>query len=268
MGITICFINQKGGCGKSSTCFHLAGVLAQSGLHVLTVDVDPQGSMSQGFLGSQRVECLEPGETLATQFQAHSFVALNSVVIPTPIHGIDILPANQHLAAYNTPTPEELGLQQFALASLLEQEHDHDITLIDCPPNLYACSWNALLAADYVVVPVPPEDFGTQGLRTVQQAIEQARCLNPKLSLLGMLVTRMDRRLLVHRAYEQKLRKLYGESVFETVVPEAAAFKMALACRQPVSHYSAKSGASVIMSQLAAEIRNRIHRQLNYQSVA
>ncbi len=268
MGITICFINQKGGCGKSSTCFHLAGVLAQSGLHVLTVDVDPQGSMSQGFLGSQRVECLEPGETLATQFQAHSFVALQSVVIPTPIHGIDILPANQHLAAYNTPTPEELGLQQFALASLLDQGHEHDITLIDCPPNLYACSWNALLAADYVVVPVPPEDFGTQGLRTVQQAIEQARCLNPKLSLMGMLVTRMDRRLLVHRAYEQKLRKLYGESVFETVVPEAAAFKMALACRQPVSHYNAKSGATAIISQLAAEFRNRIHRQLNYQSVA
>ncbi len=78
----------------------------------------------------------------------------------------------------------------------------------------------------------------------------------------------MDRRLLVHRAYEQKLRKLYGESVFETVVPEAAAFKMALACRQPVSHYNAKSGATAIISQLAAEFRNRIHQQLNYQSVA
>jgi len=268
LGITICFINQKGGCGKSSTCFHLAGHLAQSCSRVLLIDADPQGSLSQGFLGSHLVECLEPSETLAALFRGDVFVGLETLVTRTPIDNIQLVPANQHLATYNIPSPEELGLQQFTLASLLEQTHDYDVTLIDCPPNLYACSWNALLAADYVVIPVPPEDFGTQGLRAVHQAIEQAGKLNPKLMLLGLLVTRMDRRLLVHRAYEQKLRRLYGEIVFETVVPEAAAFKVALACRQPVSHYSSRSGAAAAVAAMATEMRDRIHRQHNCRSVA
>ena len=73
--ITICLINQKGGCGKSSTCFHLAGHFAQTGQRVLLIDADPQGSLSQGFFGSSFVECLEPQETLAALFQDQSFPA-------------------------------------------------------------------------------------------------------------------------------------------------------------------------------------------------
>ena len=66
--LTISFINQKGGCGKSSTCFHLAGAFAQVGLRILLVDADPQGSLSQGFFGSTLVENLK-SEPL---FVAHS----------------------------------------------------------------------------------------------------------------------------------------------------------------------------------------------------
>ena len=65
MGTTICFINQKGGCGKSSSCFHLSGAFAQAGMRVLLIDADPQGSLSQGFLGSQVVEGLTADQTLA-----------------------------------------------------------------------------------------------------------------------------------------------------------------------------------------------------------
>ena len=63
--IHICLINQKGGCGKSSTCFHLAGSLAALGKSVLLIDADPQGSISQAFLGPEVVERLDPEQTLA-----------------------------------------------------------------------------------------------------------------------------------------------------------------------------------------------------------
>ncbi len=76
-------------------------------------------------------------------------------------------------------------MKQFALSSFLETARGFDLMLIDCPPNLYQCSWNALLASNFVVIPVPPEDFATQGLRTVHQAIDQARLLQPELKLLG-----------------------------------------------------------------------------------
>jgi chromosome partitioning protein len=253
---TICFINQKGGCGKSSSCFHLAGAFAQQGLRVLLVDADPQGSLSQGFLGSAVVEQLAPTETLAAVFRDDP----GPLPRATACNGIALIPANQHLAAHNVPTPEACGLRQFAVQSLLERQRGFDLTLIDCPPNLYLCSWAALIAADFVVIPVPPEDFGTQGLGVVQQAIEQARWLNPRLELLGHLVTRSDSRLLVHRAYERKLRQLYGTAVLETVIPEAAAFKVALACRQPVADAQPRSFAARVTARLAEELLRRCSR--------
>ena len=129
-----------------------------------------------------------------------------------------------------------------------------------------ACK-NALLAADWIVIPVPPEDFGTQGLRMIHQGIEQAQRMNPSLQLVGHLVTRFDSRLLIHRRYEGKLRQLYGPNVLETVIPEASAFKVSLACRQPVAFFSPRSSAARLTSQLGREILDRIAGQTQRTNV-
>lgn len=259
MATALCLINQKGGCGKSSTCFHLGGQLAMEGARVLLVDADPQGSLSQGFFGSEHVENLTPDVTLAALFRRTDAFNVASLVVPTPFERLDIVRSNYTLAPHNTPQPENLGSAQYTLATFLERLPSYDWILIDCPPNLYACSWNALIASDAVVVPTPPEDFGTQGLRAVHQAIDSASILNPRLIRLGHLVTRRDRRLLIHRAYERKLRQLYDDT-FEAVVPEASAFKVALACRQPAVYAQPGSRATEAIRLLAVEIRQRIER--------
>jgi hypothetical protein len=87
---TICLINQKGGGGKSSTCFHLAGYFAQAGDRVLLVDADPQGSLSQGFLGSNLVECLEPQETLAALFLDQEFFAPEALCARTAVENVTL----------------------------------------------------------------------------------------------------------------------------------------------------------------------------------
>lgn len=254
----ISLINQKGGCGKSSTAFHLSGAFAVAGLNTLVIDADPQGSLSQGFFGSTTIENLTSRETLAALFDDDAFVSdVGALVVPTQFERLSVVRANQTLAQHNIPQPELLAMKQFILREFIASLPTFDIVLIDCPPNLYQCSWNALIAADHVVIPVPPEDFGTQGLRVVHQAIENARLLNPELHLLGHLVTRLDARLLVHRSYENKLRSLYAETVLATVIPEASAFKVALACRQPVSHYSPASRAAEITAELGREILHR-----------
>jgi chromosome partitioning protein len=258
MTTTICFINQKGGCGKSSSCFHLAGHFANSGMNVLLIDADPQGSLSQGFFGSAAVENLEASETLAAIFDDEGFPSLAALPSRTAFERITLVRANAQLGRHNIPQPELSGMKQYALAGALECVAGFDLVLIDCPPNLYQCSWNALLASHFVVIPVPPEDFATQGLRAIHQAIDQALLLNASLRLLGHLVIRADRRLLVHRSYEQHLRKLYGDAVFDTVIPEASAFKVALSCRKPVSLHNPKSDAARMVGKLAAEILSRI----------
>ena len=259
MATTICFINQKGGCGKSSTCFHLAGAFAELGLQVLLIDADPQGSLSQGFFGPELVETLEVHETLAAAFdESCSFWKPSQTVRSTPWPTISVVASNQLLTDFNVPHPERLGLQQFALHEFLQALPSHDVTLIDCPPNLYGCSWSALLSADFVVIPVPPEDFGAQGLRVVHQAILNAQTLNPRLRLLGHLVTRFDRRLVVHRSYETRLREIHGPTVLTTIIPEASAFKVALACRCPVNVYGPRTTAASLTTSLAREILDRI----------
>ncbi len=269
MSVTICLINQKGGCGKSSTCFHLAGAFAAMGMRVLLVDADPQGSLSQGFLGSSFVEELPVESTTAALFDEGCFFSSYGNIISDTGHSrISVCPTNHLLAMYNTPCPEQDGLGQYVLREFIEQQTDFDIILIDCPPNLYRCSWNAMIASDYVLIPVPPEDFGTQGLRAVHQAIKNARTLNPGLRRLGHLVTRCDRRLLVHRSYEARLRELYSDRVLSTVIPEAAAFKVAISCRQPVEFYSTRSVAAQLTRDLSLEILERINAKSKLGEVA
>jgi chromosome partitioning protein len=237
---------------------------------VLLVDLDPQGSLSQGFFGPAIVESFSARETVAVLFDDTAFFADHSALIrPTQYERISICPANHHLAQFNTPTPETTGMFQHVLTQFLQEAGpDFDVVLIDCPPNLYRCSWVAMVAATHVVIPVPPEDFGTQGLRAVHQAIEQARRLNPSLRRLGHLITRYDRRLLVHRSYEQRLRELYGNMVLDTLVPEASAFKVALACRKPVEIHSPSSPAARATRSLRAEILNRTTDQKTRRQVA
>jgi len=261
--ITISFLNQKGGVGKSSTVFHLTGYLASAGFSVLMIDADPQGSLGNGYFGATEIENLPPEHTLAAIFDDENIApAPISLCVPTMLEKVGLVRANHQLAKYNIPEPERSGIRQYALRGFLDElveTLDVDFVLIDCPPNLYQCSWNALVASDFVIIPVPPEDFGAQGLRVVHQAIEQAGVLNPDLRLLGHLITRMDRRLILHQTYERKLRQQYGQSVFASIFPEANDFKLALSSRLPVTQRIPKSRSSQKMSVIGLELLARIH---------
>ena len=266
---TLCVINQKGGSGKTSACFHLAGALAEIHRRTLLIDVDPQGSLSQGFLGPALVESLPAELTVATILgDLSSPEEATHAIRPTDFDHVHILPASHHLAPVNVPSPERSGMAQFLLRDFVELQLAFDVVLIDCPPNLYHCTWAALMAADMVLIPVPPEDFGAQGLRAVHQAARHARRLNPRLREVMHVVTRFDRRLLVHRCYEQSLRNTYGATVLQTVLSEVAAFKVAVSCRQPVVLNNPRSNAARLTRQLTHEILDRIDVQTLNRSVA
>ena len=259
MGVTVCLLNLKGGVGKTSTCFHVGGLLARDGRKVLLVDADPQASLTQGFFGPQATRDLAPGATIAALFDPEQGGVAEALVRPTGFPGLDLLPGSRHLTRSNMTPPEQWGLSQYALRDALEElEGRYGAVLIDCPPNLHLCSWAAMTAASHVVVPLQPEDFGSQGLAPVQEAIAAVQGgANPSLVLAGYLLTMVDKRLTVHATYESLLRELYGSAVFEHVVPRAKDFVEAVASRQPVGVYKPKGAAARALQAVAAELLER-----------
>lgn len=259
MGVTVCLLNLKGGVGKTSTCYHAAGVLARGGRRVLLVDADPQASLTQGFYGPQATRDLPATVTIAALFDPDHAAVPEALVRPTGLPGLDLLAGSRHLTCANMIPPGDWGPLQFVLRDALDEvAGGYDVTLIDCPPNLHLCSWSAMAAASHVVVPLQPEDFGSQGLAPVQEAVAAVQAgPNPRLDLAGYLLTMLDKRLTVHATYEAMLRELYRNTVFRNVVPRAKDFVEAVAARQPVSAYKPRGAATKAMQAVADELLGR-----------
>lgn len=252
-------LNQKGGVGKTSTCFHLAGTLAKAGRRVLLVDADPQSSLTQGFLGPQMTRQLPLEETIASVFTGDGLPG--RAIRQTSLPGVSLLAGSRHAASYNVPDPHLADWpRQVALREFLDEiKNDYDLVLIDCPPNLHLASWSALVASDALIVPLQPEDFGAQGLADVGESVDRVQAgPNPGLRLLGYLITMSNARLAVHKGFEAMLRSIHGDSVFVATVPNSADFKEAIIERKPVAQYKPRGAAAKAIAALAAEIDARL----------
>src|SRR4029079_16001363 len=139
-----------------------------------------------------------------------------------------------------------MGLQQYAFRDALAEAGDgFDVVLIDCPPHTQVCAWSALVAADGVVVPVQPEDYGAQGLKSIRRTIAHAQsAANAQLALIAYLVSMFNKSLSVHVTYEGYLRELHGADVFATVIPQIKDYKEAVTYRKPIVEYQPHSRAT------------------------
>ncbi|MEM8669334.1 MAG: ParA family protein [Planctomycetota bacterium] len=255
-------VNRKGGVGKTSTTFHLAGYYAGQSQkkNVLVIDADPQHSLSTGIFGPQIADSLDVGTTIAGLFDESMDPLPEDVIRPTPFPRIDIVAGSDELTNYNLPKPDEGGILQLALKDFISEIRDrYDIVLIDLPPNIQMCTWAALTASDYALCISQPEDYGSQGCVAVQKAIDHVlQTTNPNLKLAGYLLNLVNKRLSIHKAYEALLRELYEEKVFKTRMPLSTHFKEAIAARKPITEYKPKSVAAEATRSLGKELLKRM----------
>lgn len=259
--ITIAMINQKGGVGKTSTCFHLTTSLVERGQRVLLVDFDPQANLTRGIIGAQDAEAIPVERTAAALFSDTLDPDPDDLLLETPYPGIHLLPGSWEINNYDYPNPTDHGNYQYCLREFLGEVQDRfDVILIDCRPSLNLLSWNALLASEFVVVPFQPEDYGAQGIVFIQQVIDQAIAgPNPRLRLLGYLLNKVTRRSL-HKTFESVLRNYYGDDVFEVTIPDAAQFPEAVSHRLPIGLYKKRGKPVDAMRAVTTEIFERVDR--------
>ena len=253
-------LNQKGGVGKTSTCHHLAGALSRAGRRVLLVDNDPQSSLTQGLFGSDWTFDLDPTSTVGALYSG-LYPVLASVIRPTSIPRVDLVPGSRLAGDWNVSRPHlATGKAPGCLQRFLARvEGSYDVTLIDCPPNLHLCSWAALAASDRLIIPVQAEVYGVHGIAEVLDFVESVnRAEASEVEALGILVNRGIFRRTNHRLYEGKLREIYGDLVFRTRIPDAAAFVEAVGRRMPVEQYQPRCAAASSMRALAVEVFERL----------
>jgi chromosome partitioning protein len=258
----IAMLNQKGGVGKTSVCHHLAGTLAQQKKRTLIVDNDPQASLTRGFWGLDATTALSASNTIAA-ILANQEPYPELVIRPTGVLNLDLLPGSKRATSSNKPDPHLLDIEsQRSLKLFLDEvKGNYEYVIIDCPPNLHLCSWAALIASDYVICPLKPEDYGAQGIPDVNESVELviSSGANPHIKHLGYLLTLVATRKAIHKLFEEELRKQYGDAVFTTRITEVVDYVEALLVRLPAAQYKPKGSGAKMMTALAAEIEARIN---------
>ena len=221
MAVVYAVCNQKGGVAKTLTSVSLGIGLAREGKKVLLVDIDPQGSLTAS-LGYQQPDQMEM--TLAD--------VLGGIIQDDPLlpdrailhheEGVDLIPANIELSGLEVTLVNTMSRETILREYIDVMRDVYDVIILDCMPSLGMLTINALAAADEVLIPVQAQYLSIKGLEQLMRTISKVkRQINPKLSIMGIVVTMADMRTnyakeiveLLHNTYDGHIR------IFESIIP-------------------------------------------------
>lgn len=254
----ICFANNKGGSGKSTTCANVGYCLTQLGKKVLMIDGDMQLNLSLSFFSDDQVLEYAQGED-NLYYAIKNQKDLESYIVHTPYENLDMIPSSTLMSSIEyelfTKWQREFILKK-CLGKIMASEV-YDYILIDAPPTLGGWVMNILCAADKVVIPVEATPWGLFGLGNMFEFLDQVKQIAPQLDVHGIVVTKVDTRKSYFKQTFEVLRDLEDVHVFDTFIRVDSSVEWSQDNNMPIMAYKRSCRSAQEYLALTEEILNK-----------
>ena len=252
MGYTVCFANNKGGVGKTTTSVAIGLAWAKMKKKVLFVDLDSQANLTT------MISPLSPEQHTLTIRDA--FIDKNNFNIEHVDDYVDLVPSELSLSNFDRDTAAVTGREYLLLDLLKPVKKDYDFIIIDCPPALGLITYNALIASDHLVMVATPDGLAYSGMVMVANLYADVRSsarLNQNLQLSGVVITKYERNKLSDM-YVQKVKDELGGALIEPVINKATKITQAGSFGQNIYDYDPDGKATKQYIEVAQKLALRI----------